>query len=551
MPAPTNRIPVRPARGERALLTASIDQIQEGEIVFARDEDALYVKDNGELVNVAVGTGIGDQIISAEVRWTIGLSAGNTAYTFTGQGFDGTISNPTIYLVRGQKYKFDHSLSTNPFRIETTNGEAYNNGITNNPAFQEVLSWEVSMQAPQRLRYSSTNDSSISGEIIVLSDTFSLGIQDLTDVASDEPLNGQALLYSSTRELWAPASLTTGGVTDLDSLTDVDTTGAIQDNVLKYNGQFWEAAPEAVDPGSAGRKSTASVTSSRTGLMVGTEFPLASESNWTSLGFVLAGGEGFGLEQFASFDSSIVQGWSPIGRTDSRTVSPGAVYFDGSGRVFGFGSLPYDFSPIASTKELSFPQNGSFGMTAFLSTTTTISRAGVKSNHQEQGYSWEVLRVEYSNGFGGLIAIEYWFSLSGHFKMLYGRPTGGFTFDAGVNKNGFVFASRSGDSTLGEINNTLPGLTGEGDYSIEVWYNGSGYNLEDLANVADSDTNPPRQGFPLVWNEDSWQVGSIVRDGSQASTSGGDLGIFAVDELYLYVCVGKNQWKRIPLESFT
>ena len=547
MPAPSNRIPVRLARGERALLEASIDAIQEGEIVFARDEDSLYVKENGQLVNVATGAGLTEQVVSAEIKWVLGLNDALTGYTFSGQGLNATITNPTIYLVRGQKYRFQHQLATDPFRIETTNGEAYSNGITNNPAFDETLTWEVSMQAPQRLRYSSTSDPSKSGEFIILSDTFSLGIQDLDDVSTTEPLDGQALIYSSSQDIWAPASLTTGGVTDLSSLTDVDTQNAIQDDVLKYNGEFWVAAPEAVDPGTAGRKSSVSVTDTRSGNMLGTEFPLASDNEWESLGFnLLTTAEGNGLDQFANATIEVTKRWSPIGRTDSRSIEPGAVYFDGSGRVFGFASNPIDFAPIASTKELSFPQNGSFGMTAFLSTTFTISKAGVAST-TAQGYSWTVLRIEYANGFGGLLAMEYWYSQEGHFKMLYGRAVDGFVFDAGPNKNGFTFTSRSGDSTLGDINTQLPGLTSDGDYAVEVWYNGNGYNLDDLANVA---STPPRQGFPLVWNEDRWEPGSIVRSGSQASTSGGNLGIFAVDELYLYVCVGENSWKRVPLESF-
>ncbi len=46
MPTPSNRTPIRVARGTYSNLNSSIADIQEGEICYATDQDKLYVKEN-------------------------------------------------------------------------------------------------------------------------------------------------------------------------------------------------------------------------------------------------------------------------------------------------------------------------------------------------------------------------------------------------------------------------------------------------------------------------------------------------------------------------
>jgi len=53
MTTPTNRTPVRVARGTFSNLNASVDDIQEGEICYATDEDKLYVKEGSSLVDAS------------------------------------------------------------------------------------------------------------------------------------------------------------------------------------------------------------------------------------------------------------------------------------------------------------------------------------------------------------------------------------------------------------------------------------------------------------------------------------------------------------------
>jgi hypothetical protein len=51
MPTPSNRTPLRVARGTYSNLNSSIADIQEGEICYATDQDKLYVKEGSSLVS--------------------------------------------------------------------------------------------------------------------------------------------------------------------------------------------------------------------------------------------------------------------------------------------------------------------------------------------------------------------------------------------------------------------------------------------------------------------------------------------------------------------
>ena len=126
---------------------------------------ALPAIDGSALTNVSGGT----------PTWTLGAN-GSSDYTFTGPGVSAGSQDPTIYLVRGQSYKFENRSGGHPFRIQyqfqNTGGTAYNDGITNNAANHNTdLLWDVRFDAPDVLYYQCTSHQNMSGKIVILGDT--------------------------------------------------------------------------------------------------------------------------------------------------------------------------------------------------------------------------------------------------------------------------------------------------------------------------------------------------------------------------------------------
>lgn len=109
-------------------------------------------------------------------EWDI-TSNGSDDYRFSGPGFDGTENDPTIYLVRGQEYKFTNEMNAHPFEIRTAiNGSAYNDGIVNNAVSNGTLTWDVQMDAPNILYYQCTSHPDMNGKIYIGNSGDSIGI---------------------------------------------------------------------------------------------------------------------------------------------------------------------------------------------------------------------------------------------------------------------------------------------------------------------------------------------------------------------------------------
>lgn len=67
MPAPVNRVAIQIARGSYANLAANIASFEEGELVYAKDENTLYILEDGLLVPLAGGgNDYGARIIAAD-----------------------------------------------------------------------------------------------------------------------------------------------------------------------------------------------------------------------------------------------------------------------------------------------------------------------------------------------------------------------------------------------------------------------------------------------------------------------------------------------------
>lgn len=105
------------------------------------------------------------------LEWTL-TASGVDHYIFSGPGFAGTETDPTIYLMRGHTYKFTNNMNAHPFRIQSTqgiSGTVYGDGITNNGVSNGTLTWEVRMDAPATLYYQCTAHANMNGTITVLS----------------------------------------------------------------------------------------------------------------------------------------------------------------------------------------------------------------------------------------------------------------------------------------------------------------------------------------------------------------------------------------------
>jgi len=125
--------------------------------------------------SVSVGAGSTNLVTT----WTLGAN-GSSDYTFTGPGVADGAQDPTIYLVRGQTYKFENRSGGHPFRIQyefqNTSGTAYNDGIVNNAANHNTdLYWEVRNDAPDLLHYQCTAHQNMSGRIVILGDVVGSG----------------------------------------------------------------------------------------------------------------------------------------------------------------------------------------------------------------------------------------------------------------------------------------------------------------------------------------------------------------------------------------
>jgi hypothetical protein len=81
MPTPTNRTPVRVARGTYSNLNSSVTDIQEGEIVYATDQDKLYVKEGSALVSTQATLPVNNAVTNVAQSFTGGQRGAITSYS--------------------------------------------------------------------------------------------------------------------------------------------------------------------------------------------------------------------------------------------------------------------------------------------------------------------------------------------------------------------------------------------------------------------------------------------------------------------------------------
>jgi len=206
------------------------------------------------------------------------VNSSSSAYVFTGSGTSSD-SNPTLYLTRGQTYEFVVNASGHPFYIKTVSGtgtgNAYSDGVTNNGAETGTVTLAVQMDAPDTLYYNCSVHSAMAGTIYILDSTVDLSdfsvttnsagtaalsysngvftytppdlssyltgitaqsIEDLSDVNTMTPTDGQVLTWDNANSRWDAASPSGGSYSDSSVDTHLNTSTASTNEVLSWDG---------------------------------------------------------------------------------------------------------------------------------------------------------------------------------------------------------------------------------------------------------------------------------------------------------------------------
>lgn len=110
MPTPSNRTPIRVARGTYSNLNSSIADIQEGEICYATDEDKLYVKEGSSLVSTQVD--VSGKANTSDIGVTIQAYDADNAVTDAAQTFTAA-QRGDITELSGTSFTLDLNASNN------------------------------------------------------------------------------------------------------------------------------------------------------------------------------------------------------------------------------------------------------------------------------------------------------------------------------------------------------------------------------------------------------------------------------------------------------
>lgn len=138
--------------------------------------------DGGNIDGVGVITASslsGAQITNADTYTQFDVSnngASDYRFASTGIGFTENKDDPTLYLIRGKRYKFSVNASGHPFYIKDSvaNGgtnDQYADGVEGNGTAVGIVTFTVPFDAPSLLYYQCSNHSGMQGKMYILNDT--------------------------------------------------------------------------------------------------------------------------------------------------------------------------------------------------------------------------------------------------------------------------------------------------------------------------------------------------------------------------------------------
>ena len=137
-----------------------------GTVADARISTLTASKLSGALpaISGANLTNIPAPVEAPVVNFTV-TANGSSAYRFSGGGVDTSADDPDLYLIRGQKYRFNNTTGSNhPFQFRlTTGGSAYTAGVTGDQNGVQFFTPEL--DAPSKLYYVCTLHSNMVGTI--------------------------------------------------------------------------------------------------------------------------------------------------------------------------------------------------------------------------------------------------------------------------------------------------------------------------------------------------------------------------------------------------
>lgn len=240
MAVPSNRVPVRVARGLKSALVSNLGNLLEGELLYAKDEDKLYMVEGGALIAMGAdlaASSIGDlsdvTITSAStgevLRWN------GSAWVDAQLDYSDLSGTPTLVSALNDLSDVVISSATTG-EVLRYNGSAWvdaqlsYNDLSNLPTLGTAAAANTGDFATAAQGTKADSAVQPTDSIDVLADV---------DTTTAAPTTGQVLEWNGTN--WVPATIAAGGVTQIVAGTNVTIdpvggTGAVTINATGGGG---------------------------------------------------------------------------------------------------------------------------------------------------------------------------------------------------------------------------------------------------------------------------------------------------------------------------